>query len=425
MICITIGVFIYAVTAKYKLEYYQERSAYFESLQQRIVMTLRDAQLENGAFIDDRTINGTAHITPHDACYTVMAILGSGVEGSAETARRYFDWHFSKMNSAETDICGLAGTVYDYETVLANGRMISERSTTFYDTADGSVALLLTALAAYAENTGDMAYLLSHAPDILCALEALDALTKEKLSVGRLDAPRYSLIGNTEVIQAYWSGAYLLEKLLAMGDLDESTQSMLSAALEDAKDSWTLMEGMLKTKLYVKREGRYHSAVGIDEDKRLSFGSFSWETFYPDAVVQLFPTITGVLDARSRSAKILYRKFCANWDWETLDFLSVYTDDYCGYLAYCAALRGDIARLDAYFSQLESHGILTDSACPRNNSDAAWLALACQQHITWMKIEITRWDPVHVIANWSFLNEKQKNAWMEFVSFAWWDAIVG
>ena len=196
----------------------------------------------------------------------------------------------------------------------------------------------------------------------------------------------------------------MLEKLFVMETTNTVMQSRISIALEDARESWTTMEGMLKTKLYVNREGRYHTSVSIT-GKRLSYGDFSWETFYPDAALQLFPTISGVLDARSRVSKTLYRKFCANWDWQELDFLSEHTADYCGYLAYCASLRGDIARLDAYFDQLEQHGVLTDSAYPGHNSDTAWLALACNQHIAWMNNEIIRWDPLSTFSEWAFGGE--------------------
>jgi len=422
LMCIIIGAFLYVFMAKYKVDYYQKRIQRYEAMQRRIVLTLSNAQLANGAFADYPATNGTVHITPRDACYTVMAILRSNIDGSIETARRYFDWHFSKMNTADEDICGLTGTVYDYEAILSDGQLIYEQSTNSYDTADASAALLLTALATYAEYTGDVSYLLSHVQEILLTLEVLDALTTEKLSIGRPDAPRYSLKDNTEVIQGYWAGAYMLEKLLAAGGLDVATQNQLSLALEDARDSWTTMEGMLKTKLYVTRQGHYHASVNIDVEG-LSFGNFSWETFYPDAVVQLFPTITGVSDARSRKSKALYRKFCASWDWQDLDFLSEYTEDYCGYLAYCAALRGDIARLDDYFNQLESRGILTDAAYPKHNSDTAWLALACQQHIVWMNAEIVRWDPLNLYAGWSLDYEQEGFAWSDFISFEWIDAI--
>lgn len=408
--------------AKYKVDYYQKRIEHYEDMQQRIVLTLNSAQLENGAFADYPAVNGTVRITPHDACYTVMAILRSNIDDRAETARRYFDWHFSKMNTAEKDVCGLAGTIYDYEVTLANGQLMHEQSTNAYDTADGGAALLLTALATYAEYTGDMSYLASHVKEILQALNVLDALTTEDLSVGRLDKPSYSLRGNAEVIQAYWSAAYMLEKLLAAEGLDAPMQNRLSLALEDARECWTNMEGMLKTKLYVTRQGYYHSSVNIEEE-RLSFGNFSWKTFYPDAVVQLFPTITGVSDARSRKSKALYRKFCANWEWQDLDFLSMYTDDYCAYLAYCAALRGDIQRLDDYFDQLQSQGILTDSVYPGRHSDTAWLALTCQQHIAWMKTEIIRWDPLNLYSDWALEYDEDGFTWSDFTSFDWLDTI--
>ncbi len=108
--------------------------------------------------------------------------------------------------------------------------------------------------------------------------------------------------------------------------------------------------------LWNGEETRYeYSAVFADGDWIVS--EFDGRNFYPDAVSQLMPILTGVIDVDSIRAEALYQLFSETFDWQELEHMSGGHDEfYWGLIAYTAALMGDTARLDSYLESVAREG---------------------------------------------------------------------
>ena len=70
--------------------------------------------------------SGQFTMNPYFADFAALALLGAG-ESYYENVRRYMDWHFAHLNTAETDYNGVDGTIYDYTVTLSYGKVVSEK----------------------------------------------------------------------------------------------------------------------------------------------------------------------------------------------------------------------------------------------------------------------------------------------------------
>lgn len=383
------GVFWYARATAEKIALLRQKQAGYDAVRQKVVAWLAGTQLENGALVFYPSANGEYSVNPYYACYTALAMLNVRREGWAAQAKAYFDWHFVHLNAPGEDPSGLGGTVFDYRISDEGDAGLREQSTGEYDSADSYAALFLVALHAYVDVTGDIAYLLRHSEKILSVMAVLDAITEDGLSIARPDYPVIYLMDNTEVLRGYKAAVALLR---AMEGQDSASAQEIRAALANARQNLAEVDRALEEKLYHGAEGYYAPSASY-KDGELTYDDFEWATFYPDAVAQLFPIITGAIPADEERAQTLYNQFCTQWDWENLQHQEqgVATFYWCA-IAYCAAIMGDEERLDTYLAAMERTA-LGDFAYPVYNAEMAWLALACGERMSQLEEAIVRLDP--------------------------------
>ena len=115
---------------------------------------LASLQIDNGALLMTRGPNGDFTMNPYFADFAALALLGAG-ESYYENVRRYMDWHFDHLNTAQTDYNGVDGTIYDYTVTLSNGKLVSEKISInadgkkSYDSTDSYAATFLCVVAKY------------------------------------------------------------------------------------------------------------------------------------------------------------------------------------------------------------------------------------------------------------------------------------
>ena len=63
---------------------------------------LASLQVDNGALLMTRGPSGEYTMNPYFADFAALALLGAG-ESYYENVRRYMDWHFAHLNTAQTD----------------------------------------------------------------------------------------------------------------------------------------------------------------------------------------------------------------------------------------------------------------------------------------------------------------------------------
>lgn len=88
-------------------------------------------------------------------------------EKYGENVKKYLDWYLSHLNTAETDVSGVDGTMYDYDlTFSADGKEVTEKvvvnDTTkenHYDSTDAYAAITLKILWDYAQACNDEQYI--------------------------------------------------------------------------------------------------------------------------------------------------------------------------------------------------------------------------------------------------------------------------
>ena len=216
-----------------------------------------------------------------------------------EEVRRYIDWYLDHLNEAEDG--GLPGTIDDY--VVHHGR--HEQATGQYDSADGYAGTFLILLDAYEQATGDTDVLVDRREEIVTVAELLMSLQVEDglVRVSPDDGTHY-LMDNCEAYGGLlaWSA---LERRLGW---DAGPRYL--AAAEHLRQA-------IMTRLYDPVTHRFHWAES-DAEIHVS----TWDTYYPDALAQLFPVLYGVIPAGEETAQSLWREFAARYDPRSGDILS-------------------------------------------------------------------------------------------------------
>lgn len=340
-----------------------------EALVKRELAWLLSTQLPNGALAQYPAQEGENAVNPYFADYAAMALLQGG---ETEAVNRYLDWRFSHLNTSDFDVNGLPYTIYDYTVSVENGQVTAEKATMSYDSTDSYAATFLLLLRDYYARTGDAAYIQSHYLHIAGVAQILLSTAENGLTLARPDYPVQYLMDNCEVLLSLSA----VNSLLTQAVLPSLTKADAENCAALQKNIRVLQDQMrlgLEQRMWTSAEGRYAFAVQPDG----AVSSFDPDVFYPDGVAQLTPLIYGLLSPASARARALYDDFCARWDWAALSLIETEdTTHYWGMCAYCAAVMGDDASLDAYLDAYASE-VATDHAYPLFNADAAWVVLAC------------------------------------------------
>jgi hypothetical protein len=233
------------------------------------------------------------HYIDMDACFFLLAYNFDYMAIDALRTNRYVDeakafllWSMSRLN--DSDRFGLSGTIYDY-IVCCDGREIS---TLQYEAADSTVAQLLLLWAEYLRRTGDRATVAQYAGKIRQAARLLLDLQD----------------GDGLIVAMNWHETkYLMD--------DAEDYGGLQAFLEiGARMGWRDLDDFRKAAATLRRAIMQHL---FDSDRGLFYAELDgtqkapshWETYYPDALAQIFPVIFQVVDSRSELARRLTDEF--------------------------------------------------------------------------------------------------------------------
>ena len=348
----------------------EEQLAMYRKIATEEAAWLASLQIENGALLMTRGPNGNFTMNPYFADFAALALLGAG-ETYYENVRRYMDWHFDHLNTAQTDYNGVDGTIYDYTVTLSNGKLVSEEISInaegkkSYDSTDSYAATFLCVVAKYYEKTGDLAYLQDNSQDLQRLLNPIRQTMDKGLTFAKPDYRIKYLMDNCEV----YEGLVAAEKLYTALGLTE-----LRAEAADLKQQ---VFDSIEEHMWMEGEGYYEVALGVNND---SAYAFTWTNFYPCATAQLFPISCGLLAPTDPRSVYLYNQFNAYFStgerkatWEEMSTPDTF---YWGSLAYTAALMGDNARLEKYMTLYLK--IMNRHAYPLYNADAARVCMAAQ-----------------------------------------------
>ena len=323
---------------------------------------LWEQQLPNGAFAFRAAENGEVSVNPYFACFTAIALTAhDGSAQAGERIRRYIDWHFAHLNTAETDPNGPAGTIFDYRVTLTDGAVTAEASTGDYDSTDSYAALFLVLLRDYAARYGGTALLTENAARIRQVAEVIFSTMEKGYSYAKPGYRMMYLMDNCEVY-AGLSAAAELGAIIGDSDLQKKAADAVSVYQKRFLLDWY-------------RNGHFRWAMAPDEKGRFQEEEFSWDTFYPDAAAQLYPVIWGLAQPDSLIAKRVYADFCRHWQWEKMDYREQGVSQfYWGAFALAAAKMDDADRLNGWLARY-AEAVATDRAYPLYCFDSA-MALA-------------------------------------------------
>ena len=348
----------------------EEQIAMYRKIATEEAAWLASLQAENGALLMTSGPSGQFTMNPYFADFAALALLGAG-ENYYENVRRYMDWHFAHLNTAETDYNKLDGTIYDYTITLSNGKVVSEKininadGKKSYDSTDSYAATFLCVVAKYYEKTGDLAYLMANSQDLRRLLNPIRQTMDKGLTFAKPDYRIKYLMDNCEV----YEGLVAAEKLYTALGLFELA--------DEAANLKKQVFDAIEEHMWKEAEGYYEVALGVNND---SAYAFTWTNFYPCATAQVFPIFCGLLAPTDPRSIHLYNKFNEYFStgerkatWEEMSTPDTF---YWGALAYTAALMGDNVRLEKYMTLYLK--IMNRHAYPLYNADAARVCMAAQ-----------------------------------------------
>ncbi|WP_258359528.1 hypothetical protein [Moorella sulfitireducens (nom. illeg.)] len=309
-------------------------------------------QLASGAVVT--AYPGQPKIVPYFAHLALYGLAAWGL--NLPRVRAYLDWYLAHLE--RPDRYGVTGTVYDY--YLDEGGM--EVPAYSYDSSDSYAATFLTLVRLYYEAGGDTAWVEAHWPELeVVAGAVLATLQRDNLTLARPDWPVKYLMDNCEVYRGLKDYARLLAEVKGAGEAGRYE------ALADK------VKRALETKM--RLNGGYCPAVYRAGLRRRP----NWRRWYPDALAQLFPIITGVLTPQGEAARRLYANFLRNyphWYRQTQPENFITT-----LVVYTAALMEDRWRVRQYVAGLEENIIARGHPWPYHAAEAGILLLAIKAYL--------------------------------------------
>ena len=345
----------------------QENMELFETIFESETKWLASIQLPNGAIPMTYAKNGELTMNPYFADFAALALLDKA-DLYAENVKKYMDWHFAHLNTAEEDFNGLDGTIYDYKITMKNGEIISEKvsdpdNADSYDTTDSYAATFLTVVYKYFQKTGDSDYLVANAHNLERIANVMFATLQNGLTYAKHNHRVKYLMDNCEVYEGAIAASGIFEEIVLKGN----------SQYTDMRDACTELIGTVKENINRKLwnfVGGYY-LPGITAYVKIPTKIFSWKTYYPQATSQLFPIICGVIEPGTERAKNLYGKFCDSFHWEAFDYPDPF---YWGANVQAAAMMND---LDSVVEYMENYLPLTEKhSWPLYNMDSARVSMA-------------------------------------------------
>ncbi|MGI5849882.1 MAG: hypothetical protein ACOX8Q_07440 [Christensenellales bacterium] len=358
---------------------------------------LANIQLSNGALPLRGKDDGIARIVPYFSSITAIALLQEPDIKHVNAVTEYFDWYYSHLNDVQSDINGIAGTIFDYSAEISDGAVKLEKTEKKYDSIDSYAAVFLMAQWEFYKQTDKGEYLIAHYPEILYIIEAMNAtIDQDGLSYAKPDYKIKYLMDNTEVYQGLSCAINLFDQVFLnqyqKGTNEYSEAEKMLKRLQQNKDQ---IERGIQTILWNEDLQRYE--IGLD-----TFGTIlkfdGWTEFYPDSVAQLFPILFRIIEPESKRARDLYQTFCQYYNWADLEHYENGEENfYWGLVAYCGALMGDEEKVTRYLNYYIKN-VMPDHNYPAYNADVAWVVLACSKMVTYYEQQIKFIDPLGIVS---------------------------
>ncbi|OIQ60939.1 hypothetical protein MOTE_04670 [Moorella thermoacetica] len=311
-------------------------------------------QLPGGAVVT--AYPGQPKIVPYFAHLALYGLAAWGLNLSR--VRAYLDWYLARLE--RPDRYGVTGTVYDYH-LEGEGAEIPAYT---YDSSDSYAATFLTLVRLYYGTSGDRAWLEDHWPELdLVAGAMLATLQRDNLTLARPDWRVKYLMDNCEVYRGLKDYAWLLAQVRRSAGEAERYEALAGKVRE-----------AIEAKMRVN--GGYCPAIYRAGLRRRP----NWKKWYPDALAQLFPIITGVVTLGDDAARRLYGNFLRNYPhWHRQAQPENFTTTL---VLYAAALMEDRWRVRQYVAGLEENIIARGHPWPYHAAEAGILLLAIKAYLT-------------------------------------------
>lgn len=310
----------------------------------------------------------STRIVPYFSAFAVLGIIAADVDGAQETALNYINWYISRMNTKETDINGVAGTVYDYYTFVS---------------PDGKTAVDVRAMDLFGDSTKNYDSTDSYAStfiQILCAYT-------QKYDKSFLDDKKDLIKTLTDVIYSTYcenlglTGAkpdYMVCYLMDNCEVYNAFRDLADIFPEYETDAKRFKDGIQNT-LYTY--GYYYPAVFENGTPAYEIEDKTQMEYYPHATSQLFPITFGIVESGTERAVQQYKLFNSMYgisgkagaDWVSVDCGS----EYPWALNLRAAVRmGDYTRAEKYIQNVYTRFIATEHSGDYYCAEAGHILLA-------------------------------------------------
>lgn len=343
----------------------QEDIELFKKIYESETDWLASLQLENGAIPMTGAKNGELKVNPYFADVAALALLDRA-ELYEDNVRKYADWHFEHLNTAEEDKNGLDGTIYDYTVTVKDGQVIKEEVTLTdgkktYDSTDSYAATFLSVLCKYYEKTGDITYIKDHKQDIYRIIDTMLSTLHDGLTYAKPDHTVKYLMDNCEVYTAALDMVRLIPDVFPGCEEGARRAVRCEKAAEDIAYNVNYKLWSFTEEHYLTEISKYGIPTKI----------YSWGRYYPCACSQVFPIISGIVDPSSPRAAGIYAEYCENYEWESFDIPDAF---YWGSNVLAAAVMGDTQRVIAYMQNYEP--LTAEHKYPLYNADIARVSMA-------------------------------------------------
>jgi len=317
-------------------------------------------QLDNGAVLLYEPDNGSqGHINPYFACQAMLGLVSDPEGRYLDQVGKYLSWHTDRIIEGN-------GTVTDYD--VENGELVSTGKADSFDSYAAEYILLLSE---YLKRSGQV-------PDASqdTALRLLAGGFEEVL----LNDVTY--VNNKMRIAYFMDNNEVLEAVQLLEDRPE---------YEKVK---AVLQTSVPERFYMADKGLY--SVGIGNDGMLT-GEPDLTDFYPDALAQLYPVVTGVVSPKGEREKRLYEQVCSLYRWEEGDDLSENFD--WSVMCYVAACMSDIERTDKYLG-LYREDVKKDRSYPMHTANAGWVMRCCSKRMEQIDEEYESKTKFGTYINW-------------------------
>lgn len=321
-------------------------TVFYDSIVDQETEFIASCQLPSGAIamqskpMDE--YDGGYRVMPYFSNLASLALLER--DKYAPAVKKYMDWYFSHLNTAETDYNKVNGTIYDYH-VEKDG--ITEKPENGYDSTDSYPATFFSLLRKYYEVTGDSQYLLEHRKQLDDIGGAMLSTYNKGLTYAKPDYRIQYLMDNSEVHKGLADAVWIYDHVIK--DIDK--REYYEKHRKEVEDTIQNKLWIEKTKSY----GNYRDDAGNIAESVLTM-------FYSDATAQLYPIWEEMISPAKSRALEIYNTFSKNFPgWPVMKNAGDYP---WALIVYTSAIMGDKVKVDTYLKTVKEKYI--DKGHPHN-----------------------------------------------------------